>query len=203
MQRRERERRPSFTIPSHFDHFSPTLFPNQSPPAQPPYPGQAPFGQLPTPPQAPKWARKRIAIPAAILILFIGVGIGSSGDDQKTTASAKPAPRVTVTATAAAKAKAEPAPTVTVTKTAKAAPAKAKAKKTESAAPKDQVVFKVWGSAPAGVDITYGRRRQNEDGPRPRRIQHLLRTAQRRTVRRMELGSAFERALPRAGMTRA
>ncbi|MEU4090162.1 MmpS family transport accessory protein [Streptomyces aureus] len=137
---------------------------NQSPPAQPPYPGQAPFGQLPTPPQAPRWARKRIVIPAAILILFIGVGIGSSGDDQKAAASEKPAPRVTVTATAAAKAKAAPAPTVTVTKTAKAAPAKAKPKKAESAAPKDKVVFKVWGSAPAGVDITYGSDTDNLDG---------------------------------------
>jgi hypothetical protein len=104
---------------------------------------------------APKWARKRIVIPAALVILFIGVGIGSAGgSDQKATADAKPAPRVTVTA--ASKEKPEPAPTVTVTKTAKPAAVKAKPKKTAPPAPKDQVVFKVWGSAPAGVDITYG-----------------------------------------------
>ncbi|MFJ5270799.1 MmpS family transport accessory protein [Streptomyces sp. NPDC088358] len=130
---------------------------------QPPPSGPSSWGQVPPPPPMPpqptgrpKWARKRIAIPAALVILFIGVGIGSSGDDQKTAADAKPAPRVTVTETAKGNAKAAPAPTVTVTKTAKPAAVKAKPTKKEPAAPKDQVVFKVWGSAPAGVDITYG-----------------------------------------------
>ncbi|MFF2996994.1 MmpS family transport accessory protein [Streptomyces sp. NPDC057950] len=131
---------------------------------QPPPPPSGPaWGQVPPqppmPPQpasGPKWARKRIVIPAALVILFIGVGIGSSGNDQKTAASSKPAPRVTVTETAKSDAKPEPAPTVTVTKTAKPPAVKAKPKKTEAPAPKDQVVFKVWGSAPAGVDITYG-----------------------------------------------
>jgi hypothetical protein len=107
----------------------------------------------PQPVGRPKWARKRVAIPAALVILFIGVGIGSSGGDQMTTADAKPAPRVTVTETAAA-GNAKPAPTVTVTQTAKPAAVKATPKKAE--APKDKVVFKVWGSASAGVDITYG-----------------------------------------------
>ncbi|WP_392750528.1 MmpS family transport accessory protein [Streptomyces sp. LN590] len=118
----------------------------------------------PQPTGRPKWARKRIVIPAALVILFIGVGIGSSGDDQKTVASAKPAPRVTVTETAQGKAKPAPAPTVTVTKTAKPAPVKAKPKKTEPAAPADKVVFKVWGSAPSGVDITYGSDSDNLQG---------------------------------------
>ncbi|MFF3655028.1 MmpS family transport accessory protein [Streptomyces olivochromogenes] len=139
---------------------------------QPPPSGPSSWGQVPPPPPMPpqptgrpKWARKRIAIPAALVILFIGVGIGSSGNDQKTAAAAKPAPRVTVTATAAGgKAKPEPAPTVTVTKTAKPAAAKAEPKKTEPAAPADKVVFKVWGSAPAGVDITYGSDSDNLQG---------------------------------------
>jgi hypothetical protein len=112
----------------------------------------------------PKWARKKVVIPAALVILFIGVGIGQSGDDQKTTASDKPAPRVTVTETAKSNAKAAPAPTVTVTKTAKPAAVKATPKKAEPAAPADKVVFKVWGSASAGVDITYGSDTDNLQG---------------------------------------
>jgi hypothetical protein len=140
---------------------------------QPPPSGPFGWSQVPPPPVPPqpagrpKWARKRIAIPAALFILFIGVGIGSSGDDQKTAAAAKPAPRVTVTETAKSKAKAAPAPTVTVTKTAKAAKAattKAKPKKTKAAASADKVVFKVWGSAPSGLDITYGSDSDNLQG---------------------------------------
>ncbi|MEU9206466.1 MmpS family transport accessory protein [Streptomyces sp. NPDC048415] len=137
---------------------------NQPPPSGPSW-GQVPPPPMPPQPTGrPKWARKRIAIPAALVILFIGVGIGSSGNDQKTAADAKPAPRVTVTATAAGKAKPEPAPTVTVTKTAKPAAVKAKPKKTEPAAPADKVVFKVWGSGPSGVDITYGSDTDNLQG---------------------------------------
>ncbi|MFC8262686.1 MmpS family transport accessory protein [Streptomyces sp. NPDC057291] len=140
---------------------------NQPPPSGPSSWGQIPPPMPPMPPQPtgrPKWARKRIVIPAALFILFVGVGIGSSGDDQETAASTKPAPRVTVTETAESKAKPAPAPTVTVTKTAKPAPAKAKPKKTEPAAPADKVVFKVWGSAPSGVDITYGSDSDNLQG---------------------------------------
>ncbi|MFF3359537.1 MmpS family transport accessory protein [Streptomyces sp. NPDC002917] len=138
---------------------------NQPPPSGPSNWGHIPPPTMPPHPSGrPKWARKRIVIPAALVILFIGVGIGSSGDDQKTAASANPAPRVTVTETADSKAKPAPAPTVTVTKTAKPAPAKAKPKKTEPAAPADKVVFKVWGSAPSGVDITYGSDSDNLQG---------------------------------------
>lgn len=137
---------------------------NQPPPSEPTWGQVSPPPMPPQPADRPKWARKRIAIPAAALIFFVGVGIGSSGSDQKTAADAKPAPRVTVTQTAAGKGKAAPAPTVTVTKTAKAATTKAKPKKTEAAAPKDKVVFKVWGSAPAGVDITYGSDSDNIQG---------------------------------------
>ncbi|MFJ9567813.1 hypothetical protein ACIRQQ_48325 [Streptomyces fuscichromogenes] len=122
--------------------------------------------QMPAQPTGgPKWARKRFVIPGAALVFFIGIGIGSSGNDQKTTASAKPAPRATVTETA--KAEAEPAPTVTVTKTAKAKATPKKAtNKTADVAGK--VVFKVWGTAPAGalggLDITYGSDTDNRKG---------------------------------------
>jgi hypothetical protein len=139
---------------------------NQQPPVGPPSWIQAP-PPPPLPPQPtgrPKWARKRIVIPAAVLLLGIGAGIGGSGDDQKTAADAKPAPRVTVTETAKSNAKPAPAPTVTVTKTAKPAAVKAKPKKAAPAAPKDKVVFKVWGSAPAGADITYGSDSDNLQG---------------------------------------
>ncbi|MER5530475.1 MmpS family transport accessory protein [Streptomyces sp. NPDC002677] len=139
---------------------------------QPPPSGPSGWGHIPPPPQmppqpagSPKWARKRFVIPAAVLVLFLGVGIGASGSgDQETTADAKPAPRATVTETV--KAKAEPAPTVTVTTTAKAKAAKAAPKKTKDTAvtPADQVVFKVWGSAPSGVDITYGSDTDNLQG---------------------------------------
>lgn len=75
---------------------------NQPPPAQPPFAGPA-AGQ---PGGRPAWARKRIVIPAALLIFFVGVGIGSSGNnDQEKTGAGSPA---------------EPQPTVTVTKTAAA-----------------------------------------------------------------------------------
>jgi hypothetical protein len=137
---------------------------NQPPPVQPPFPGQMPPGQ-PAPARRPKWARKRIAIPAAFVILFVGVGIGSSGSDgtEKTSATTKPEPTATVTKTAAAKAAkeqaAKPAPTVTVTKTVKPKTAKPKADSGDSSADEGsagEVVFKVWGSAPSGVDINYG-----------------------------------------------
>lgn len=66
-------------------------------------------------------------------------------------------PQVTVTKTAEAK----PAPTVTVTKTAKPkatpkATPKKEATTSDDAAADGKVVFKVWGSAPSGTDITYG-----------------------------------------------
>ncbi|MEU9218942.1 MmpS family transport accessory protein [Streptomyces sp. NPDC048376] len=120
----------------------------------------------PQPPSSagPKWARKRIVIPAAVLTLFVGVGIGSAGggETEKTSAEAKPQPTVTVTETAAAakpaKDEAKPAPTVTVTKTVKpkADDKPADPPADEADAPAGEVVFKVWGSAPSGVDINYG-----------------------------------------------
>ncbi|MFE9286733.1 hypothetical protein [Streptomyces olivaceus] len=126
------------------------------PPAQPPYPGQPP---VPPGPQrgGPKWARKRYVIPAAVLTLFVGVGIGSAGaGEEKTSSEAKPQPTVTVTESAAAakpaKDDAKPAPTVTVTKTVKP---EAEEKPADEAS-SGEVVFKAWGSGPAGVDINYG-----------------------------------------------
>ncbi|MET9458136.1 hypothetical protein ABZY05_24160 [Streptomyces canus] len=89
-------------------------------------------------------------------ILLLGMGIGAAGNgDGGKKASAKPAPTVTVTAPAQVDAEAEPAATVTVTETA-TAKAEADTSDSADAAPSGKVVFKVWGSAPAGVDITYG-----------------------------------------------
>jgi hypothetical protein len=113
-----------------------------------------PIAPQPGPPgQGPRWARKRIVIPVAAGLFFFGVIIGAAGGgDSTTTASAKPAPTVTVTTNTVTKVSAAPEPAVTVTKTATAKPA---AKKT-TAAPAGKALFKVWGSAPSGVDITYG-----------------------------------------------
>lgn len=124
---------------------------------QPP-PGYGPPPMPPTPaPQSarPKWARKRIAIPAAAVILLLGIGIGSAGNDGSKNTSANPAPTATETVTAQPADDSEPAPTVTVTKTA-TAKAKPKADTAAEEAPAGKALFKVWGSAPSGVDITYG-----------------------------------------------
>lgn len=92
-------------------------------PQQPPVGPQ--WGQPPAQPQPkqPSWARKRIVIPAAVLLFFVGVGIGSSGSDSKETAgnakAAAPTVTATVTAKPAAGADKAAAPTVTTTVTAK------------------------------------------------------------------------------------
>ncbi|WP_328584955.1 hypothetical protein [Streptomyces sp. NBC_00370] len=137
---------------------------------QPPQWGQQPpAGPPPTPPSnRPGWTRKRIIIPAALALFFVGVIIGTSGSgDTKTVSDAKPAPAVTQTVTAkpAAKAagKVKPAPTVTVTETATVKP-KAKPKAKPDPAPEGKAVFKVWGTASAGADITYGSDGENLDG---------------------------------------
>lgn len=135
---------------------------------------QQPSQQPPTPqwgqsvPQArPKWARKRVVIPAALVLLAVGAGLGGAGGTETASDSkAAPGPTVTVTAKpAAAKAvdEAEPAPTVTVTKTVKAKP-KPKPEPEDAEAPAGKAVFKVWGKAAAGVDITYGSDSENLDG---------------------------------------
>ena len=95
-------------------------------------------------------------VPAAVVLLLIGMVIGSAGesDGGKKTAAA-PAPTVTITAPAPAASEAEPAPTVTVTRTA-TAKAEAKTADDSDTAPSGKAVFKVWGSAPSGVEITYG-----------------------------------------------
>ncbi len=116
------------------------------------------------PPGGPTWARKRYVIPAAVLTLFVGVGIGAAGggEPEKTSAAAEARPTVTVTESAAAKPvkddEPKPAPTVTVTETKTVKP-KAEDKPADppaEAGSAGEVVFKVWGSAPAGVDINYG-----------------------------------------------
>jgi hypothetical protein len=117
-------------------------------------------------------------IPGAAVLFFIGVMIGTagSGDATTTVADAKTAPVPAVTATAtvterptatAKAAKAKPAPTVTITATAtktvtKTKPAAPKAP--ADPAPKGKALFRVWGSAPAGADITYGSDSDNIQG---------------------------------------
>ncbi|MEU9169568.1 hypothetical protein AB0D34_17465 [Streptomyces sp. NPDC048420] len=126
-------------------------------PPPPPFSPPPGFGPPPVPPAPrPGWARKRVLVPVAAGILLLGVGIGAAGNgDGGKKAAAEPAPTVTVTATAQVDAEAEPAPTVTVTRTA-TAKAAADTAETADNAPSGKAVFKVWGSAPAGVDITYG-----------------------------------------------
>ncbi|MFE6805292.1 hypothetical protein [Streptomyces sp. NPDC057696] len=145
---------------------------NRPPPHQPPFQGPTPPGPaLPgpgfrPPSGGPKWAKKRFVIPAAFVILFLGVGIGTSGGGAEGTATdAKPVPTVTVTERAVAKGgKVKPAPTVTVTKTAKPKAAAPAERPAADKAPSGKVVFKVWGSAPSGVDTTYGSDSDNRDG---------------------------------------
>ncbi|MEW2549211.1 MmpS family transport accessory protein [Streptomyces sp. NPDC047002] len=134
------------------------------------------------PGRRPGWSRKRVILPVTAGVFVVGIVIGAAAGggggstDVKAAADAKPlaAPTVTVTATAApeakAAAKAEAAPTVTVTATAtrtvkaKAPAAPAPAKKKAESAPKGKVLFKVWGSAPSGADITYGSDSENIEG---------------------------------------
>lgn len=121
---------------------------------------QPQWGQPPIQPTPsggrPGWTRKRVIIPSAIGLLVVGSILGSSGSgDTKPVADAKPAPTVTVTITAK--------PAVTVTKTVTAKP-KAKPKPKEEEAPKGRAVFKVWGTAPNGVSVTYGSDSENLDG---------------------------------------
>lgn len=125
---------------------------HNQPPAQPPL---AP--EPPAPSGKPKWARKRVVIPAALVILFIGVGIGSSGSSsEKTAAGTTPQPTVTVTTIAPGKAAGKPQPTVTVTKTVNPKVAKSDSPAASDEGAKGKVVFKVWGSAPSGAEVTYG-----------------------------------------------
>ncbi|MEU5399373.1 excalibur calcium-binding domain-containing protein [Streptomyces sp. NPDC005963] len=83
-----------------------------------PQPPAAPHPYIaPTPPAGrPKWARKRVLIPAGLLIFFIGVVAGTDAPETEKATSARPAPTTTVTATATAtETAAAPAATATVT----------------------------------------------------------------------------------------
>lgn len=113
--------------------------PQQPPWGQPPAPGgpspytpYTPYTPPAPQPERSKWARKRVLIPAALMLFFIGVVAGSDGETKTDTVASKkvapaatvtatvtatPAPAATVTATATVKVKPEPAPTVTKTKT--------------------------------------------------------------------------------------
>ncbi|MFG2219976.1 excalibur calcium-binding domain-containing protein [Streptomyces sp. NPDC048685] len=94
---------------------------SQQPPwgPPPPPPGSTPYGPSALPDRRPKWARKRIVIPAAVVLFLVGVGIGAADDPAATqkTAAAKAAPSATATVTAT------PAPSVTETVTASPEPA--------------------------------------------------------------------------------
>jgi hypothetical protein len=140
-------------------------FQQPPPPPQPPY-QQSPYPVPPPPAPSPGWARKRVIVPTAALILVVGIVIGSAGGGGTEKTSADPAPTVTKTVGANAESVAEPAPTVTVTETAKAeaAPKKETTKEETATAPEGKAVFKVWGSAPNGVDITYGSDGTNLEG---------------------------------------
>jgi hypothetical protein len=114
-------------------------------------------------PAGPKWARKRFVIPGAFLILFVGIGIGAAGGgDEKASADAKPRPTVTVTKPAGKGG--APAPTVTVTKSAKPKANVPAEKPAVDKGPSGKVVFKVWGSAPAGASTTYGSDSDSREG---------------------------------------
>ncbi|MFF3766239.1 MmpS family transport accessory protein [Streptomyces sp. NPDC001922] len=134
----------------------------QSP--QPPYPQGHPQPAAPAPAR-PRWARKRIALPVAAGLLLFGVGIGSAGDDSTARAAAAgPAP--TVTATVTARAAADPAGKQQPKPGKAPARSEAKAHQAEQkkTAPSGKAVFKVWGTAPSGADITYGSDTENLDG---------------------------------------
>ncbi|GGO41185.1 hypothetical protein [Streptomyces lasiicapitis] len=111
-------------------------------------------------------------IPAAFVILGAGMGIGAAaGGEEQTSPAAKPRPTVTVTQKPAGRAaKPAPQPTVTVTKTAKPKTSEPEAaadsdnKPAPGKAPSGKVVFKVWGSAPAGTDVTYGSDSDSREG---------------------------------------
>jgi hypothetical protein len=84
---------------------------------------------------------------AVLLILIVSV---SNEDDGKTGAT-KPAAAPTTPAAAPGSGKPQ------------AAPKPEKARKAE-AKPREEVTFKIWGSAPAGVDITYSSDSDNRSG---------------------------------------
>ncbi|MCF3963529.1 MmpS family protein [Streptomyces fuscigenes] len=104
------------------------------------------------------------------------IGTAGGGDSTTPTADSAAAPGATVTATVtdtpAGTAKAaKPAPTVTVTATATKTVTKTVTKTKPAsdgapaeAAPDGKALFKVWGSAPAGADITYGSDSDNIQG---------------------------------------
>jgi hypothetical protein len=123
---------------------------------QPPYPGQAPYGgqqpYQPVPPQPPKKKGGKIlgfgclGVVAIVIILIVVTVV--SGSKSGNTAGGTPA-----ATTAAVK---QAAPATSAAAATSAAPA------TTAAAVPQQVVFSCTGSAPDGVDITYGAEGTND-----------------------------------------
>ena len=108
--------------------------------------------------------RKLILAAAFVVVFFIGIGIGASGKTKTVTTAAK-----TVTAPA----KTVPAQLLRQTASQRLARqrasqrlAAAKSAKTKSSE-RNEVVFSVTGTAPGGVDITYGDDGSNYQGSAP------------------------------------
>ncbi|WP_431038880.1 hypothetical protein ACQYWQ_29630 [Streptomyces sp. P6-2-1] len=120
-----------------------------------PVPSTPPVGR-------PGWTRKRVLLPAAAVVFLAGIGIGGSGggaDEAKTTSDAKPAPTVTVTKASEGGTKSGSGDAEKAGTERAGAPEEATARKNV-----DEVVFKVWGSAPSGANITYGSDGENIEG---------------------------------------
>ncbi|MFD3520165.1 hypothetical protein [Streptomyces sp. NPDC058653] len=90
---------------------------SNNPPPGPPEPWgppPQPFGPPPPTPQGapPSWARKRVVVPAALIVFAVGAAAGAAGasGNGDGTAEAKPGPTVTVTAEPAAPAEGGEAP---------------------------------------------------------------------------------------------
>ncbi|MGH3586134.1 MAG: hypothetical protein ACRDQ0_07395, partial [Pseudonocardia sp.] len=129
------------------------------------YPQQPtqPYGQQPYPPQQgyappppPKRDKGKIigfsvigVIAAVVVISIIGAAVGGGGSDEDSgtsdTANNAPADPNPEKADAGGKAKAEDKPEP-----------KEEPKEEEPEPAEDVAVFRVWGDAPSGVDITYG-----------------------------------------------
>jgi hypothetical protein len=119
--------------------------------------------------------RKLILTAAFVLVFFVGVGIGASGKTKTVTTAAK---TVTVTTTGAANSVTarllrqrasqqvlrQRALQRRLRKRASQRLAAAKRATTKSSGGKEEAVFSVTGTAPSGVDITYGNDSSNYQG---------------------------------------
>jgi hypothetical protein len=117
--------------------------------------------------------RKLILAAAFVVVFFIGIGIGASGKTKTVTTAAKTvtAPAKTVPAqllrqTASQRLARQRASQRLARQRASQRLAAAKSAKTKSSE-RNEVVFSVTGTAPGGVDITYGDDGSNYQGSAP------------------------------------